>query len=146
MKVSAALLLSMCISIAVFASECDCTTFPFKPSPPCYGRCVEKLSTKTSDLSAVKHIDPVVSRNIKALASRADRSEIDFSKIRGKSDLEVVLKSPEITKDKRMGKKDFLSKIRGKNDREEVVKPYENKDKKLDKKNFPELRTSKQNE
>lgn len=68
---------------------CDCTSYPFKPNPPCFGSCVGKLtSTRSPDLSAVKGLDPGVSVSIKVLAANPKKEAIDFSKMRGKFDLE----------------------------------------------------------
>jgi hypothetical protein len=69
--------------------SCDCTSYPFKPNPPCFGSCVGKLaSTPTPDLAAVKGLDPGVSVSIKVLAANPKRETIDFSGMKGKADLE----------------------------------------------------------
>lgn len=82
-------LLALLSTSALAEEECDCTTYPFKPNPPCYGRCVEALSAKTdTDLSKVKNLDAGVSVGIKVLADSPERSDIDFESIRGKRDLE----------------------------------------------------------
>lgn len=78
------------ISTTVLAEDnCDCTMYPFKPNPPCYGQCVKHLSAeKNVDLSKVKNIDAGVSVGIKVLAENPKRSNTDFESIRGKPDLE----------------------------------------------------------
>lgn len=68
---------------------CDCTSYPFRPNPPCFGACVGKLaSSPNPDLSTVKGLDPGVSVSIRVLAAYPKKQSIDFSSIRGKSDLE----------------------------------------------------------
>lgn len=69
--------------------SCDCTSYPFKPNPPCYGSCVGKLARSPNpDLSSVKGLDPGVSVSIKVLAANPKKETIDFSSITGKSALE----------------------------------------------------------
>lgn len=69
--------------------SCDCTSYPFKPNPPCYGSCVGKLaSSPNPDLSSVTGLDPGVSVSIKVLAANPKKEAIDFSSITGKSALE----------------------------------------------------------
>lgn len=71
------------------AAVCDCTSYPFKPNPPCFGSCVGKLaSARNPDLSSVKGLDPGVSVGIRVLAANPKKNTIDFSSISGKSDLE----------------------------------------------------------
>lgn len=68
---------------------CDCTSYPFKPNPPCFGACVGKLASSPSpDLSGVKGLDPGVSVSIRVLAAYPKKQALDFSNIQGKSDLE----------------------------------------------------------
>jgi hypothetical protein len=97
MKIIGMILFFLCASSAIAAPECDCTTYPFKPNPPCYGHCIGKLlSKKDIDLFAIKGLDPGVSVSIKVLSSSPDKSDIDFAKIHDKQDLEgVALKSLE---------------------------------------------------
>jgi hypothetical protein len=74
---------------AASAVSCDCTSYPFKPNPPCFGSCVGKLaSTPNPDLAAVKGLDPGVAVSIKVLAATPKKDGIDFSGMQGKSDLE----------------------------------------------------------
>jgi hypothetical protein len=69
--------------------SCDCTSYPFKPNPPCFGSCVGKLaSAPHSDLTSVKGLDPGVAVSIKVLAANPQKATIDFTQMRGKSDLE----------------------------------------------------------
>ena len=77
------------------AQNCDCSEYPFKPNPPCYGQCVSKLSAKSAgDTAKVKDIDPGVSLGIGVIAQSRDRSKIDFGSIKTKQDLErAALKS-----------------------------------------------------
>ena len=82
-----------CIFLVLFlagsASACDCTTYPFKPNPPCYSECVETLtSNKNINLSSVKNIDPGVSVSISVLRQQADMSTINASAINDKASLE----------------------------------------------------------
>lgn len=79
----------------VSAAECDCSKYPFKPNPPCYGLCVAKLSSQRDiDLSTVKNIDPGVFVGIKVLSESKSRVDTDFKSIKGKADLErAALKS-----------------------------------------------------
>jgi hypothetical protein len=93
-KVVPSILLLLAAS-SVLAAECDCSNYPFKPNPPCYGICVAKLSSKKDiDLSTVKNIDPGVSVGIKVLSESKDRNATDFANIKEKSDLErAALKS-----------------------------------------------------
>lgn len=73
----------------VSADDCDCSNYPFRPNPPCYGICVAKLVTqKNADLTTVKNIDPGVSVGIKVLSEGSDHINIDYVKIKGKEDLE----------------------------------------------------------
>ena len=68
---------------------CDCTSYPFKPNPPCFGSCVKKLaSAPHSELTSVKGLDPGVAVSIKVLAANPEKATIDFTQMRGKSDLE----------------------------------------------------------
>jgi hypothetical protein len=80
---------------ATTAQGCDCTTYPFKPNPPCFGECVAKLSAKpVSGADRTKNIDPGVSVGIRVLSQSKERDSVDFESIRGKKDLErEVLKS-----------------------------------------------------
>jgi hypothetical protein len=83
----------------VSAKECNCSTYPFTPNPPCFRICVKALSLDTNaDLSTVKNIDPGVAIGIKVL-SEGERQEttitkgmdmkhINFSNINEKADLE----------------------------------------------------------
>ncbi|WP_374568109.1 hypothetical protein [Ideonella sp.] len=82
------------------ADQCDCTIYPFTPNPPCYGKCVGQLtSLKGTDFSKIKQLDPGVAVGLKVIASRPDKSAIDFSKIKGKKDLEgLALESLESSK------------------------------------------------
>lgn len=69
--------------------SCDCTSYPFKPNPPCFGSCVGKLaSAPHSDLTSVKGLDPGVAVSIKVLAASPKKETIVFTEMRGKSDLE----------------------------------------------------------
>jgi hypothetical protein len=97
MKTLALIFLTTLLPAAQADSDCDCTTYPFKPNPPCYSLCVAKLSAqKDGDLSKIKGMDAGAALSIKVLSSRQDRSEIDFSQIQGKKDLEnAALKSIE---------------------------------------------------
>lgn len=71
--------------------SCDCTSYPFKPNPPCFGSCVGKLASSTNpDFAAVKGLDPGVSVSIKVLAANPKKETIDFTGIRSKSDLEIA--------------------------------------------------------
>lgn len=73
------------------AITCDCTSYPFKPNPPCFGSCVERLSsTPNPDLSGVTGLDPGVAVSIRVLAANPRRQAIDFSSVREKSDLEIA--------------------------------------------------------
>lgn len=95
MKSFALLITLASAATAVAAQDCDCTSYPFKPNPPCYGQCVAKLSAKTlGQTSLVKGIDPGVSVGIGVLSQAKDRSAVDFKAIQGKQDLErAALKS-----------------------------------------------------
>ena len=78
-------------SMAQSVSVCDCTSYPFKPNPPCFGSCVGKLSsTRNPDLSGVKGLDAGVAVNIRVLAANPKRQAIDFSNITKKSELEIA--------------------------------------------------------
>jgi hypothetical protein len=74
---------------AALAAECDCTTYPFRPNPPCYGRCVEVLSgSDGASVSSVKGIDPEVAQHIRTISKSPRRNAIDFERIRTIHDLE----------------------------------------------------------
>lgn len=89
MKKVMALVAFSAYTALAFAENCDCSTYPFKPNPPCFGHCVAILSAKTpADAVAVRNIDPGVSVGINVLSKSADRSSIDFKSIKGKTDLE----------------------------------------------------------
>lgn len=89
MALSLVLSLSMTINTCASAADCDCTSYPFKPNPPCYSVCVANLSSnKNNDLSAVKKLDPGVAVGIKVLSESKTRASINFKHINGKSDLE----------------------------------------------------------
>ena len=79
----------------VAAEDCDCTSYPFKPNPPCFSQCVAKQSAKPpAESGNVKNIDPGVSVGIRVLSQSKDRSSVDFKSIQGKEDLErAALKS-----------------------------------------------------
>lgn len=82
-------LLFLFSAAGVSATECDCSNYPFQPNPPCYGICVEQLSSqKNIDLTDVKNIDPGVSVGIKVLSESQNLDAIDFKSIKGKADLE----------------------------------------------------------
>lgn len=88
MKRLSILLLTLVSPACVIEGQCDCTTYPFKPNPPCYGTCVKRLSAnKDIDLSKVKNLDAGVSVGIKVLAENPALNT-DFNSIRGKRDLE----------------------------------------------------------
>ena len=88
MNKSLLIALLSCTSVA-YAQECDCSKYPFKPNPPCFGQCVSQLSAKpASETVVVKNIDPGVSVSIGVLGQSKDRSTVDFKSIQGKQDLE----------------------------------------------------------
>ncbi len=88
MKIVALILPLVFLTAGVSAEECDCSTYPFKPNPPCYSACVAKLSSTTDiDLSSVKNMDPEVSKAIKAIATSKNRNVIKFQNISGKASL-----------------------------------------------------------
>ena len=69
--------------------SCDCTSYPFKPNPPCFGSCVSKLAeAQNPDLKFVKGLDPGVAVSIKVLAATPNKAAIDFANLKGKPDLE----------------------------------------------------------
>ncbi len=70
--------------------QCDCTSYPFKPNPPCFSVCVAKIakSKQGGDLLKVKNIDPGVFVALDVLSKSKDLERIDFSSINKKSDLE----------------------------------------------------------
>jgi hypothetical protein len=82
---------------AAFAQDCDCTAYPFKPNPPCFGQCVAKLSAKPpAESGNVANIDPGVSVGIRVLSESKNKSTIDFKSMQGKPDLEkAALKALE---------------------------------------------------
>lgn len=89
MKYIIVLIFSILTFSYALASECDCTLYPFKPNPPCFGSCVAKLSASPhNSLSLVKNIDPGVSLSIKVLSAHKAGINVDFSKITGKKALE----------------------------------------------------------
>lgn len=77
------------------AKDCDCSEYPFKPNPPCYGECVARLSAKPpSDAAAIKNIDTGVLVGIRVLSQDKNRSTLDLKSIQNKPDLErAALKS-----------------------------------------------------
>ena len=89
--------ISLLTANSTCAQACDCSSYPFKPNPPCYGKCVAKLSeSKDTDLTRIRDLDPGVSLSIRVLAAKESRSEIDFSRINDKRQLEAAtLKSIE---------------------------------------------------
>jgi hypothetical protein len=83
-----ALLWMLFFTASASATDCDCSIYPFKPNPPCFSICVAKLSSEGStELSAVKNIDPEVSDAIKAISESRERSTIKFENINEKADL-----------------------------------------------------------
>lgn len=75
--------------INAYAVECDCTKYPFKPNPPCYGMCIAKFTSNTHmDITKVKNIDPGVSLGIKVLSATKNHKVINFDAIKNKADLE----------------------------------------------------------
>jgi len=112
-------------SYLVYAEECDCYTYPFKPNPPCYGICIANLSAKTqSETVSVKNIDPDVSKYINDLSRSTNRSSIDFNSIRGKSDLEQAayksnkeleknIDTPDVQPDQKLKPRDNLDLQKG---------------------------------
>jgi hypothetical protein len=80
--------LMWCAGLA-FAEDCNCSSYPFKPNPPCFSHCVASLSAKIpTESGKVKNIDPGVSIGIRVLSETMDRTSIDFKSIKGKKDLE----------------------------------------------------------
>ena len=72
-------------------ASCDCTSYPFKPNPPCFGSCVGKLASSTNpDFATIKGLDPGVSLSIKVLAADPKKETIDFTGMRSKLDLEIA--------------------------------------------------------
>jgi hypothetical protein len=71
------------------AQQCNCTSYPFKPDPPCFGMCAEKLTARpVSETAAVKNIDPGVGVAIGVLSQHGNREKVDFKAITTKKDLE----------------------------------------------------------
>ena len=115
MRTAVGFVICLWVSSAGLASDCDCTIYPFKPNPPCYGKCVAIVSKQDVDLSSIKGMDANISRSIKALSLRPDRSAISFSSIQGQNDLEEVLRrpvkqkvTPPDTKDLRENREELL--------------------------------------
>jgi hypothetical protein len=76
-------------SAAIKSATCDCTSYPFKPNPPCFGLCIGKFAeTKNPNLSFVKGLDPGVAVSLKVLAASPNSASFDFTKLNGKADLE----------------------------------------------------------
>ena len=89
MRIFAQILLIIFVPIKAYAVECDCTKYPFKPNPPCYGKCVAKFTTNTHmDITKVKNINPGVSLSIKVLSANKNHKVINFNSIKNKEDLE----------------------------------------------------------
>lgn len=73
------------------AIACDCTSYPFKPNPPCYSECVEHLiKDKQILLRSIRDLDPGVGVGISVLRNNDIENImwIDLSKINNKSSLE----------------------------------------------------------
>lgn len=90
------------LTVAVSATECDCSSYPFKPNPPCYGICISNLSSsKNINLTNVKNIDPGVAVGIKVISESKYRETTNFMGIKEKADLErealrlINFKTPE---------------------------------------------------
>ena len=93
------------------AQDCDCSAYPFKPNPPCFGHCVSKLSAEPpSATEDVKNIDPGVAVGIGVLSQSKVRSAVDFKAIQGKQDLERAalksMKAPRNMKSEALAKPD----------------------------------------
>ena len=71
--------------------SCDCTSYPFKPNPPCFGLCVERFAdTKNTTLLSVKGLDPGVAVSLKVLAASPGGSTFDYKKLSSKAELETA--------------------------------------------------------
>lgn len=76
-------------SARIKSVSCDCTSYPFRPNPPCFGTCIGKLAgTHNPDLNSVKGLDPGVAVSIKVLAASPNRAAVDFTEMKSKNDLE----------------------------------------------------------
>ncbi len=100
-------LLLLLAATGVSAHDCDCFNYPFRPNPPCFGKCVGDLAkSKGSDLSKVKGLDPKVADGIKFLAKDKYLKATDFEGIKGKGDLDLTvskwLDSDKIAADRKM--------------------------------------------
>ena len=81
-------------------TSCDCTSYPFRPNPPCFGLCVGKLAeAKNPDLSSVKGLDPGVAVSLKVLVASPTSASFDFTKLNGKADLESAAQKATIGND-----------------------------------------------
>lgn len=74
---------------AVSATECDCSNYPFQPNPPCYGICIDKLSSAGHiDTQMVTGIDPGVAVGINVISESKFRDKNILLVIKGKKGLE----------------------------------------------------------
>lgn len=66
-RLLASLALLACLTVS--AAECDCTIYPYKPDPPCFGRCSAKLVAGLDSNSLVKGLGlrPEVAQKIAAI-------------------------------------------------------------------------------
>jgi len=71
------------------AYACDCSSYPFKPNPPCYGDCVGLLAKDRSiDLKSIKNLDAGVAVGVSVLRNGKNAEAVDFSAINNKRGLE----------------------------------------------------------
>ena len=74
---------------APLKASCDCTSYPFKPNPPCFGLCVARFAeTKNPDLLAVRGLDPGVAVSLRVLAASPSGTTFEYSKLTSKAELE----------------------------------------------------------
>lgn len=93
-----ALFLLLGLARPAFAQvQCNCLEYPFRPDPPCSQQCFKVLVDSDADgIAGVRDLDPGVAVHLRILRTRKDKSEIDFSSLKSKRDLESFsLKSLE---------------------------------------------------
>lgn len=83
------------------ASECNCRSYPFSPSPPCTEQCFRNLvHSGQSAIENVSNLDPGVKGHLLILSEEYDGgAEIRFDGIEGKAELEEA--TLEVLKDRR---------------------------------------------
>lgn len=83
-------LLMASFNSSLFANDCACNIYPFKPNPPCFENCVRFLvQNKDVKIADVKGIEPRVVLSIFALRNDERGAVVNFDAIKDRDRLEA---------------------------------------------------------